>query len=433
MKKLLVRVARKALPPGTVKDLEANYRKTRLAVLNHYYGKPIKDLKVIAITGTNGKTTTANYINEILKEDGKKTAMFTTALIEIDGKRKLNDYNATVPPVSVLQKFFAAAKRAKVDYVVLEATSHALHQHKLDNVPFYMAIMTNLTQDHLDYHKDMESYAKAKGIMFAGEPKYIVLNRDDEWFEFYNKFNAQDLKITYGKDKSSTVRISDIKLYKKGTEAKIVADKERFEVATSLPGEFNAYNMAAAIAAASLLDVDPPEIQEGIANLEELPGRFERAAEGLDYDIIIDYAHTPDALEKLLGSVKQFTKGKVALVFGATGDRDKAKRPIMGEIAAKGADKIYLTDEENYTEPADKIRMAVYGGIKDAGGESKTTEIADRREAIKAAISGARKGDTILITGMGHEVYRIVDGKKEPWNDKQVVQEILADINNEKS
>jgi UDP-N-acetylmuramoyl-L-alanyl-D-glutamate--2,6-diaminopimelate ligase len=426
MKNLLAKVARKALPAGATKKLESNYRKSRLGVLNRYYGKPAKDLKVIAITGTNGKTTTANYLNEILKEAGLKTAMFTTAVIEIDNKRKINDYNATVPPVSVLQKFFAAAKRANVDYVILEATSHALHQHKLDNVPILMAIMTNLTQDHLDYHGDMDHYAAVKARLFAGEPKFIVLNRDDEWFAYFDKYGAGNLKVSYGKDKGSTVKISDIKLYKKGTEAKLTANKEQLEVATNLPGEFNAYNMAAAFAAASLLDVDPPQIQEGIANLEALPGRFEHVDEGLSYDIVVDYAHTPDALERLLRSTKHFTKGRVMLVFGATGDRDKAKRPIMGEIAAKFADKIYLTDEENYTEPADEIRMQVYLGINRGGGELKTVEIGDRYEAIKTAISDARKGDCILITGMGHEVYRIVDGKKQPWSDKQVIEEILA-------
>ncbi|MCL2869232.1 UDP-N-acetylmuramoyl-L-alanyl-D-glutamate--2,6-diaminopimelate ligase [Candidatus Saccharibacteria bacterium] len=427
MKKILVKVVRKALPQEVTQKLEVNYRKARLSMLDRYYGRPAKGLKVIAITGTNGKTTTANYINEILKEAGYKTAMFTTAVIEIDGKRKRNDYNATIPPVSVIEKFFAAAKRVKADYVVLEVTAHALDQHKLDNVPIMMAIMTNLTQDHLDYFKDMDHYAAVKGLLFSGEPQYIVLNRDDDWFDYFDKFNAGELKITYGKDKDSSVKISDFKLYKKGTEAHLTINKDRLEVATNLPGEFNVYNMAAAVAATSLLNITTANMQEGIANLEELPGRFERAVQGLSYDVIVDYAHTPDALEKLLRSTKQITPGRVMLVFGATGDRDKAKRPIMGEIAAKNADKIYVTDEENYHEPADEIRKAVMLGVIRGGGELKTTEIADRYKAIETALADARKGDTILITGMGHEVFRIINGKKQPWNDVAVIKEILAE------
>lgn len=426
MKQKLVKGVRQVLPAGAVQGLEEVYRRGRVRLVSSRYGNPARSLKVIAVTGTNGKTTTANYINEILKEAGKKTAMFTTAVIEIDGQAQLNDLNATVGTTDRMQRFFRDAKRARVDYVVLEITSHALHQHKLDGVPIYAAIMTNLTQDHLDYHGTMENYAAAKGKLFQLEPEYIVLNHDDEWFGYFNQFPAGSQKITYGQDQDAEARIERIKLYKKGSEASVLIDHQtKLELATALPGEFNVYNMTAAAATAYVLGIDLNDIIEGVANLEGVPGRFERVIEGLGYDVIVDYAHTPDALEKLLQTARAVTKNRVILVFGATGDRDKAKRPIMGEIAARLADRIILTDEEPYSEDPQAIRDEVRAGIETAKGGSKLTELADRRDAIKKALAIATKDDTILITGMGHEQFRIVDGEKLPWNDAAVVRELL--------
>jgi len=426
-KQKLVDGARKVLPKGILHGVEEVYRKGRVQLVSARYGNPAKNLRVIAVTGTNGKTTTVNYINEILKESGLKTAMFSTATIEVAGKRQINDLNATVALTKQMQEFFRDAKKAEVDYVVLEITSHALHQHKLATVPIEVAVMTNLTQDHLDYHGTMEAYAKAKGKLFASDPKFIVLNRDDEWFEFFDKFQATGQKITYGELEDAEARIDYVKLYKKGSEATLVIDHQtKLHLATALPGKYNVYNMVAAASTAYLLGIKLNDIVEGIANLEGVPGRFERVAEGLPYDVIVDYAHTPDALEKLLEAAKSVTKNRVILVFGATGDRDKTKRPIMGGIAARMADRIILTDEESYNEDPQAIRDQVREGIENANGNGKMTEIADRREAIEKALSIATKNDTILITGMGHEQYRIVNGEKLPWNDGDVVRQILT-------
>ncbi len=427
MKQKLVGGVRKVLPKHTVRAMEEAYRKARVKLVSAQYGNPARHLKVIAVTGTNGKTTTVNYLNEILKEAGHTTAMFSTALIEIAGKTRLNELNATVALTRQMQEFFRDAKNANVDYVVLEITSHALHQHKLDGVPIEAAVMTNLTQDHLDYHKTMEEYAKAKAKLFASEPTFIVLNRDDEWFEFFDQYTAGAQKITYGTHDEAEAKIEYVKLYKKGSEATVVIDHQnKLHLATALPGRYNVYNMTAAAAMAYLLGVKLKDIVEGIANLEGIPGRFERVVEGLGYDVIVDYAHTPDALEKLLEAAKSVTKNRVILVFGATGDRDKGKRPIMGEIAARYADRILLTDEESYNEDPGEIRDQVRIGIEAGGGDGKMTEIADRRDAIAKALSIATKNDTILITGMGHERYRIINGKRMPWNDGDVVREILA-------
>lgn len=427
MKDKLVRGVRGVLPSGLIHGLEDTYRISRTKLLAMRYGSPAKSLKIIAVTGTNGKTTTTNYLNEIFKAAGLKTAMFSTANIEIAGVARLNDLNRTVALSKELQEFFRDAKKAHVDYVILEVTSHALHQHKLDGVPIEAAIMTNLTQDHLDYHHTMEEYAAAKGLLFAKNPRYIVLNSDDEWFEFYSQYEARDQAITYGVGETAEARISQVKLYKRGSEARIVIDHQtKLDLATALPGKFNVYNMTAAAATAYLFHVSLEDITEGIANLEEVPGRFERIEAGQPYDIVVDYAHTPDAIEKLLESAKQLTKRRVILVFGATGDRDKGKRPIMGEIAARYADRIIVTDEESYNEDPDQIRRMVIEGIVDAKGEPKMEEIADRRAAIEKALSIARTGDTVLVTGMGHEQFRIINGEKQPWNDGDVIREILG-------
>ena len=431
IKNTLAKTARKVLPKSALIELERTYRKSRAKVVAARYGNPARDLRVIAVTGTNGKTTTVNFLNEILKEAGYKTAMFSTANIEIAGVQTVNDTNSTTATVSKLQKFFHDAKKADVEFALIEATSHALDQYKFAGVPIEMAIMTNLTQDHLDYHKTMENYAAAKAKLFEMQPRFIVLNTDDKYFDYFNKFEASEQKITYGESDLAEVKIKSFKLYKKGSEAKLRIDNNvALEIATNLPGEFNVYNMTAAAAGAYLLGISLQDIQEGIANLEGISGRFQYATSDLPFEVVVDYAHTPDALEKLLQTSKKITKNRTILVFGACGDRDREKRPIMGKIAQDLADRIIVTDEENYTEDAKQIREEVIAGFSKKNGKlpANIQEIPDRKEAIRKALQIAGKGDTVLITGLGHEVYRIIDGEKTPWNDTEIVREISKEI-----
>ena len=431
IKNTLAKTARKVLPKSALIELERTYRKSRAKVVAARYGNPARDLRVIAVTGTNGKTTTVNFLNEILKEAGYKTAMFSTANIEIAGVQTVNDTNSTTATVSKLQKFFYDAKKADVEFALIEATSHALDQYKFAGVPIEMAIMTNLTQDHLDYHKTMENYAAAKAKLFEMQPRFIVLNTDDKYFDYFNKFEASEQKITYGESDLAEVKIKSFKLYKKGSEAKLRIDNNvALEIATNLPGEFNVYNMTAAAAGAYLLGISLQDIQEGIANLEGISGRFQYATSNLPFEVVVDYAHTPDALEKLLQTSKKITKNRTILVFGACGDRDREKRPIMGKIAQDLADRIIVTDEENYTEDAKQIREEVIAGFSKKNGKlpANIQEIPDRKEAIRKALQIAGKGDTVLITGLGHEVYRIIDGEKTPWNDTEIVREISKEI-----
>ena len=431
IKNTLAKTARKVLPKSALVELERTYRKSRAKVVAARYGNPARDLRVIAVTGTNGKTTTVNFLNEILKEAGYKTAMFSTANIEIAGVQTVNDTNSTTATVSKLQKFFHDAKKTDVEFALIEATSHALDQYKFAGVPIEMAIMTNLTQDHLDYHKTMENYAAAKAKLFEMQPRFIVLNTDDKYFDYFNKFEASEQKITYGESDLAEVKIKSFKLYKKGSEAKLRIDNNvALEIATNLPGEFNVYNMTAAAAGAYLLGISLQDIQEGIANLEGISGRFQYATSDLPFEVVVDYAHTPDALEKLLQTSKKITKNRTILVFGACGDRDREKRPIMGKIAQDLADRIIVTDEENYTEDAKQIREEVIAGFSKKNGKlpANIQEIPDRKEAIRKALQIAGKGDTVLITGLGHEVYRIIDGEKTPWNDNEIVREISKEI-----
>lgn len=431
IKNNLTKTARKVLPKSALVGLEKSYRKSRAKIISARYGNPARDLSVIAVTGTNGKTTTVNFLNEILKEAGYRTAMFSTANIEIAGEQTVNDTNSTTATVARLQKFFRDAKKADVEFALIEATSHALDQYKFEGVPIEMAIMTNLTQDHLDYHKTMENYAAAKAKLFEMNPNLVVLNADDEWFDYFNNFATESQKITYGEGESADVKIEKFKLYKKGSEASLRIDNNvELEIATNLPGEFNIYNMTAAAAGAYLLGISLKDIQEGIANLEGVSGRFEYATPGLPFDTIVDYAHTPDALEKLLKSAKEISKNRTILVFGACGDRDREKRPIMGKIAQDLADRIIITDEENYTEDATQIREEIISGISKKNDKlpANIQEIPDRKEAIRKALQIAGKGDIVLITGLGHEVYRVIDGEKTPWNDTQIVREIAQEI-----
>jgi UDP-N-acetylmuramoyl-L-alanyl-D-glutamate--2,6-diaminopimelate ligase len=419
-------IIKKVIPRGIFKQLVNPYHWLESFMANMRYGFPARDMYVVMITGTNGKTTTASYLGSILNAAGHKVGVCSTAYFEINGKRIPNDLNFTVTNPFKLQAMLSQMKKAGVDHLVLEVTSHALSQHRVWGVPCDVAVMTNLTQDHLDYHGTMENYAVAKGKLFARKPKFIVLNRDDSWFDFFNKYPAGEQKMTYGTDKAAEARIMNVKLHKQGSDVVLSIDHTtELRFATRLPGKFNVYNATAAATAAYLMRVDTSAIIEGIEGLLSVPGRLERIDAGQPYDVIVDYAHTPDALENLLETLKHLTRNRLILVFGATGDRDKSKRPIMGEIAAKLTDLIFLTDEESYNENPADIRLMVMEGIISGGGGSKAEEVPDRKEAIQKALEVARRGDTVVVTGMGHEQYRIIHGRREPWHEPTIIRGLL--------
>lgn len=422
MKQLLKRL----LPQDVLRSLVNPYHWCEALLANVRYGFPSRGMYVVMVTGTNGKTTTTSFIASILKAAGHRVGVCSTAYFEIAGERIANDLNFTVTNPFKLQAMLADMKRAKVTHLVLEVTSHALAQHRVWGIPCEVAVMTNLTQDHLDYHKTMENYAAAKGKLFARRPRLIVLNRDDQWFDYFNQFEAAEQKMTYGTDKAADCRITRVNLRKDGSDVRLVVDGQTdIDFTTQLAGKFNVYNAAAAATATYLMHVDIDAIKKGLISLDLVPGRMERVPSDKPYDVIVDYAHTPDALQNVLETLKHLTKNRLIVVFGATGDRDKGKRPIMGQVVAGLADKIFVTDDETYTEDAGSIRSMIMDGIHEAHAEAKTEEVPDRRTAIEKALSIARRNDTIIVTGMGHEQYRIMNGVREPWNDAKVVKELL--------
>lgn len=414
------------IPKALFRQLVNPYHWLESFIANVRYGFPARDMYVVMITGTNGKTTTASYLGNILGAAGHNVGVCSTAYFEVNGQRIPNDLNFTVTNPFKLQAMLSQMRKAGIDYLVLEVTSHALAQHRVWGVPCDVAVMTNLTQDHLDYHGTMENYAAAKGKLFARKPKFIVLNRDDKWFDFFNQFPAGEQKMTYGADEHAEARINDVKLHKQGSDVRLKIDHTTdLSFTTKLPGKFNVYNATAAATAAYVMRVDTDKIVEGIESLAGVPGRLERIDAGQPFDVIVDYAHTPDALENLLETLKHLTRNRLILVFGATGDRDKGKRPIMGEIAARLTDRIVLTDEESYNEDPAQIRHMLMEGIISGGGGSKVDEVPDRKQAIEKALSIARRGDTVVVTGMGHEQYRIINGRREPWHEPTVIRNLL--------
>ncbi len=423
------KIVRKVAPRAATKVAEKSYRATRAKFWQIYYGYPAKKLQIIAVTGTNGKTTTCSYINSVLKAAGYKTAIYTTAYFEIDGHRVANHTHMTIAGQKSVQQFFAKAYKSGVDYVIMEITSHALDQRRIAMPKVKLAVMTNLTQDHLDYHGTMERYAQAKSRLFTNEyrPDYAILNSDDDWYGFFEE-SADAPVIGYGQAGGSTIKLTDYKASSSGSDFTVVVDDKTYQFQTALLGKFNIYNSLAAIAVGRQLGINMADIQKGIADLIAVPGRMEQIDEGQDFSVLVDFAYTPDALDNALQTLRPLTDGKLAIVFGATGDRDKTKRAAMGEVVGKLADKIYLTDDETYTEDPESIRLAVYQGIKNVKAESKTKVIDDRLAAIKLAFKEAKAGDTVLLTGIGHENYRNIAGQKMPWDERQIATTELKNL-----
>lgn len=422
-------IRHKLLPKKFIPIADELYRKSRLGAAHLRYGMPAKGLRVIAVTGTNGKTSTCNYLNDALKQAGYSTAMFTTAVIEMAGSKDVNKTHRTVPLTSELFSFLKEAKKHQVDWVILEVTSHSLQQHKVWGIPIDMAVMTNLTQDHLDYHGTMAKYAEAKAKLFNKymNPKWCILNADDEWFEFFKQRSVGQI-WTYGKKKHTDLHISSMSSSATGLKMRLDTTNMSIVATSPVVGEFNGYNLSAVVSACLIIGIRPDEIRKSLENIQPVPGRMEMISSKKGFSVVVDYAHTSDALEKALQALRTTTDKTVSVVFGATGDRDPLKRPIMGGIAAKNADKIYLTDDETYSEDGNAIRRAVMEGIIKAGGREKTVEIADRKEAIKRAINDAQKDDMILVAGLGHQDYRAMNEGHIPWQESEVVREILKEL-----
>jgi UDP-N-acetylmuramoyl-L-alanyl-D-glutamate--2,6-diaminopimelate ligase len=294
-----------------------------------------------------------------------------------------------------------------------------------------VAVLTNITPEHLDYHGTFERYVAAKQRLFALAQKNKkglqmgIANADDQNGASFAAVTENSM--LYGLE-AGDVRALNIHMDTNGISFDAKTPEETYHIISSLPGSFNVYNSLAAVCVGRAVGLTREEIEQGITALQGVAGRVEPVDVGQKFAVIVDYAHTPDALENVLKALRASTKGNLSVVFGATGDRDKSKREPMGEVAARLADRIYLTDDETYTEDPDTIREAVRAGIVVAGGEPKTTVIVDRREAIRAAFKAAQPGDTVLLAGLGHQDFRAMGGEKQPWDERDVARELLTEL-----
>ena len=400
-------------------------------IYNAVYGFPARGMKVIGVTGTNGKTTTSFLIHRMLSEAGYKTGLMTTVAWAIGTEVRAQKQHMTNVPIPLLMRRLRQMRKEGVEWLVLETTSHALVQHRTWGVPYSVAVFTNITHDHLDYHRTFERYVSAKQKLFKLAQRNSqglqmgIANADDQYGASFA--SVTENSMLYGVE-AGEVRAANIHLGADGIRYEAEAWGDTYHIASPLPGSFNVYNSLAAVCVGRAVGLTREQVEQGIAALPGVAGRMEPVRAGQKFTVIVDYAHTPDALENVLAALKDSTKGKLAVVFGATGDRDDDKRVPMGEVAARLADCIYLTDDETYTEDPLAIREAVLHGIVAAGGNDKTVVIPSRREAIRTAFADAKLGDTILLAGIGHQDYRAMGGGKQPWDEREVARQVLAEL-----
>ncbi len=417
-------------PSSVARIIVSSSRNALADIANAFYGYPSRKLKVIGVTGTNGKTTTVYLINSILNIAGHKTGLIGTVETLIDGVSMPS--GLTTPESCDLMQLFSQMVDKGIEFAVMEVSSHAIAQRRVRDVEFDAAVYTNLSHDHLDFHGTMESYFDTKMKLFTGLGLYTkkdtaaIVNLDDDFADALIEETNAEL-IGFSMKKKADVRGKLLSQSVEGLKMEIEMGKEKIAVESSLPGAFNAYNILAAASVARRFGIGNEDIIKGIASLASVPGRFERVIEGQDYDVVVDFAHTPDGLEKLLDCVHTFAKGKKILVFGCTGNRDKAKRPVMGGIAAKKSDMTIITSDDPYSEDMDEIIRDVEKGFREAGSADGINyrKVPDRAKAIEIAIGTASSGDIVLIAGRGHEKVQDIKGKKIVLDDRIIAREAI--------
>lgn len=409
-------------------------RKAMAHLAAHFYRMPTQDLSLVGITGTNGKTTTAHLVEHIASTLGKTTGMIGTVGIDIAGKALPADH--TTPESCDLQHIFAEMRDAGCDVVAMEVSSHALDLDRVWDSTFAVTAFTNLTQDHLDYHKTFEAYFAAKRRLFSADyPAKRVINIDSTWGErlVADALEQGDEVITTGFAENADLHPIEIAYDVARTRIVLGVRGEAIAFEYPLVGKFNVENVMTAFGIALELGFAPHDIARALSDVPPVPGRIEHvmlgAGEGSDrareIAVYVDYAHTPDAIEKALASVKQLTKGKTIVVFGCGGDRDATKRPLMGK-AALAADFAVVTSDNPRTESPDAIIEDIVVGMQECG-ERFSVE-PDRKRAIEHALSLAHPGDSVLIAGKGHEDYQIIGTTKHPFDDREVARQALKEL-----
>lgn len=390
-----------------IRKIKNIYHLLVAVLVNVIYLFPARKIQVIGVTGTDGKTTTVNLINHILNENNLSSSMLTSIGASVGKSNIDTGFHVTTPSSFALQKIFRKAVKSKSKYFILEVTSHALDQHRVWGIPFVIGVLTNITSEHLDYHKTYDNYLRTKEKLLL-RAKYAITNRDDASYTLLNNIKSlknEKMLITYGMNETADVNPSNFSFESK-----------------ELIGDFNKYNAFAAAACCRLLGLSDADIKRAIKTYKMPKGRLDFVFQG-DFSVVIDFAHTPNAFDQLLSELKSETKGRIIHVFGSAGERDNAKRPFMGETSSKYADIIFLTAEDPRSENVNKIIDDIADGIKRK--DAKVFKIVDRKDAINAAIEMAAKDDFVVITGKAHEKSMTYGKKETPWDEYLVVENAI--------
>ena len=409
------------IPEGITVVFSKDTRKFLPMVACNFYGNPTRELKVVGVTGTKGKTTTTYMIKSILEHAGKKVGLIGTIANYVGDK--CYESERTSPESLDLQRMFREMVNNKCDVAVMEVSSHSLALDRVWGIDFDIGVFTNLTQDHLDFHKTFDNYLAAKAKLFTMCKEGFV-NCDDMYAKKLMDMATCPI-TTYGIDNNPFVSARDIIITNSYSDFKMPFNKVIQRIKVDIPGRFTVYNALAAICVSIRLGAGVEDVLAGLENVK-VPGRSEVVPTTRNFTVIVDYAHTPDSLENILKASKVYTKGKIICVFGCGGDRDTAKRPMMGEIAGKLAGYTVITSDNPGSEKPEEIIRQIEEGMKKTNGKYKV--IVDRKKAIEHALRKAEKGDLILIAGKGHETYQEINGEKHHFDDREVVRELVTKL-----
>ena len=415
------------VPEGITVVMTKDTREALAIIASNFYGNPSAKFKLIGVTGTKGKTTTTFMIKEILEKSGKKVGLIGTIATYINGK-KIKDNDRTTPESLELQQIFAQMVKEGVEVVVMEVSSQSLKLHRVDGCNFDIVLFTNFSEDHIspNEHPDMQDYFNSKLKLFKMCKNGIVNVDDLHGAKIPGLFPESNI-VTYGIDNFANVLAKDITITNSYVDFKVRITDRNERIKTGIPGRFSVYNSLAAICVAQKFGVSPEIIKEALLEVR-VPGRSELVENKKELTIMIDYAHSPESLQNILQATKSYTRGRVISVFGCGGDRDKGKRPIMGEISGKIADYTIITSDNPRTEKPEDIVEQIEAGIKKTKGKYEV--VVDRVEAIEKAIKMANKKDIIILAGKGHEPYQEINGVKHPFDERIIVREIIDKLDN---
>jgi UDP-N-acetylmuramoyl-L-alanyl-D-glutamate--2,6-diaminopimelate ligase len=418
-------IAERPLPVSIPVIVVTDTKRAMAKLACHFYGNPTQKLHLIGVTGTNGKTTVTHLIEKVMQDAKRKTGLIGTMYTKV-GSRQYETKNTT-PESLPLQQLFHEMVDEKVETVMMEVSSHALHLGRVRGCDFNVAVFTNLTPDHLDYHNSMEAYLYAKGLLFAQlgntfQDKVAVLNKDDPASIELSRLTTADV-VTYGVKENADVMATNVRITPAGTTFDIHAFGERETISLQLIGMFSVYNALAATAASLVSNVRLRDVKNSLEQVKGVSGRFEPVDEGQNFTVIVDYAHTADSLENVLKTVKEFAAKRIFAIVGCGGDRDRTKRPVMAQIASTYADRAIFTSDNPRSEDPKQIIQDMIAGVNNEQYEV----IVDRKKAIKQAIKEAEKDDIIVIAGKGHETYQIIGDKTIHFDDREVAREGIAE------